>query len=122
MLVLGHALGVATSVMTALAFVVDSAALRLGLLVAVFVSAGAYVATEDAIEAALTADFVPQRLHNIGYGVLGATNGVGDLIPAPWWGFCGCGMAAPAAFLTAAAIMLCGTVLLARAPASAPEC
>jgi MFS family permease len=121
-LVLGYALGVATSVMTALAFVVGSAALRFGLLVVVFVFAGAYVAAEDAIEAALTADFVPQRLHNIGYGVLGATNGIGDLISSTLVGILWTAVSAPAAFLTAAAIMLCGTVLMARAPTSAPEC
>lgn len=79
-----------------------------------FAFAGAYVATEDAIEAALAANLVPGRLHNIGYGVLGATNGIGDLISSTLVGALWTAVSAPAAFLTAAAIMLSGTVVMAR--------
>ena len=120
-LVWGYALGVATAVLTAIAFRVESGALRLELLVAVFVLAGAYVATEDAIEAVITPNLVPEQLHNIGYGVLGAANGVGDLISSVLVGVLWTAVSAPAAFLTAAVIMLCGTVLMARAPAGAAE-
>ena len=112
-LVWGYAFGVATAALTAVAFVIDSAALRLALLVAVFAFAGAYIAAEDAIEATLAANLVPARLHNIGYGVLGATNGIGDLISSALVGALWTAVSAPVAFLTAAAIMLSGTVVMA---------
>lgn len=112
-LVWGYALGVATAVLTALAFALESATLRLALLITVFAFAGAYVATEDAIEAALVANLVPRRFHNIGYGALGATNGVGDLISSILVGALWTAVSAPVAFLTAAAIMFSGTVMMA---------
>lgn len=117
----GYAFGVATAVLTAVAFVVDSDILRLALLVAVFAFAGAYVATEDALEAALAANLVPGRLHNIGYGVLGATNGIGDLISSTLVGALWTAVSAPVAFLTAAAIMLSGTVVMASVRLPVPE-
>ena len=48
-LVGGYAFGVLTATLTALAFMADSAALRLALLVPVYAIAGAYEAAEDAI-------------------------------------------------------------------------
>ena len=79
------------------------------------------VATADAIAAVLAADFVSRRLHNVGCGVRDATNGVGDLIWSTLAGILWTAVSAPAAFLAAAAIMLCGTVLMTRIPRSAPE-
>lgn len=117
----GYVLGVLTAGLTALAFVVEPGESRLVVLVAVFVTGGAYVATEDAIEATLTAELVPQRLHNIGYGVLGAINGVGDLISSTLVGVVWTAVSGPAAFLTAAAIMLCGTIMMGRVSIAAPR-
>lgn len=117
----GYVLGVLTASLTALAFVVAPGDLRLAVLCTVFVTGGACVATEDAIEATLTAELVPQRLHNIGYGVLGATNGVGDLISSTLVGALWSAVSGPAAFLTAAAIMLCGTVMMGRVSFDAPR-
>lgn len=120
-LVGGYAFGVITATLTAVAFLVESAALRLALLVPVFAFAGAYVAAEDAIEAALAAHFVPSRLRNIGYGVLGATNGVGDLISSALVGALWTAVSAPVAFFAAAAIMLGGTAAMAKIPVPAGE-
>ncbi len=114
----GYAFGVVTAVLTGLAFATDSGAWRLALLVAAFAFGGVYVAAEDALEAAITANLVPESLHNIGYGVLGAANGVGDLISSALVGALWTAVSAPCAFLAAAAIMLCGTVLMARVPAA----
>lgn len=120
-LVWGYALGVVTAALTALAFVVVPGTSRLALLVAVFVFGGAYVATEDAIEAALTANLVPERLHNIGYGVLGATNGLGDFISSTLVGALWTAFSGPVAFVTVAAIMLCGTVMMGRVRIAATQ-
>ncbi len=88
-LVLGYTLGVATSARTALAFVVDSAALRLRLFVAVFVAAGAYVAAEDAIEAALTADILRRGFTTSATACSAPPMVSATSSRAPWSGFCG---------------------------------
>ncbi|MHB0886498.1 MAG: MFS transporter [Bacillota bacterium] len=48
-------------------------------LVPLFIVAGLYLAIEDALEGAMTADLVPAQIRGTGYGVLATVNGIGDL-------------------------------------------
>lgn len=52
----------------------------LWMLAGLFVLAGAYLAIEDALEGALTAELVPPEIRGTGYGFLATVNGVGDFV------------------------------------------
>jgi MFS family permease len=56
------------------------APMSLPLLAMVFVIAGIYVATEEALEDSLAAELVDKEQHGMGFGVLGTVNGVGDFV------------------------------------------
>ena len=50
------------------------------LLAVIFVLAGLYKGTEDALEDSLAAEFVPKEQHGMAFGTLAAVNAVGDFI------------------------------------------
>ena len=110
-LVSGYALGVATAGLVALAFALHSESVVL--LGAVFVLAGLYIAVQEALEGAMTADFVPRETRSVGYGVLGAVNGVGDLVSSIMVGVVWTTVSPVLAFGLAATVMLAGTLALA---------
>ncbi len=56
------------------------APLTLPVLAAVFVFAGIYVATQDALEDALAAELVDEAHHGVGFGTLATVNGLGDFV------------------------------------------
>ena len=56
------------------------APMSLPLLAIVFVIAGIYVATEEALEDSLAAELVDEEHHGMGFGVLATVNGVGDFL------------------------------------------
>ena len=56
------------------------APMSLPLLAMVFVLAGIYVATEEALEDSLAAELVDKEQHGMGFGVLATVNGVGDFV------------------------------------------
>ena len=60
------------------------------MLAVVFVLAGIYVATEEALEDSLAAELVDKEHHGMGFGMLATVNGVGDfverLVGALWTG------------------------------------
>ena len=70
----GYALGAAT------AAVLVFAPMNRPVLVLVFVMAGLYVATEEAVEDALAAELVDKEHHGMGFGMLATVNGVGDFL------------------------------------------
>ncbi len=53
---------------------------RVGPLLAVFVLGGVVLGIQDALEGAIAADLLPERLRGTGYGLLSTVNGIGDLI------------------------------------------
>jgi MFS family permease len=113
LLTAGYALGALVAVGFAAAFhTVMSSLAGLAIL---FASAGIFMAVQEALEGAMTADLVAEKsLRGTAYGVLGTVNGVGDLISSVlvgvlWWAF-----GPIPGFLFAAVLMLCGTVLLYR--------
>ena len=110
-LVAGYGLGAATAGLTAAAFALRSDSLVL--LGAVFVLAGLYVAVQEALEGAMTADYVPRETRSVGYGVLGAVNGVGDLVSSIAVGVLWTTVSPVLAFGLAGGVMLAGTFFLA---------
>ena len=109
----GYALGVLTAILTAIAFALPPH-LVFATLVAIFVLAGIYIATQDALEASLTAHYVAPEVRGIGYGVLGSVNGVGDLVSSTIVGILWTAVSPALAFTYAATLMLLGTMLMAR--------
>ena len=58
----------------------DRIGVNLAVLAVVFVIAGIYVATEEALEDSLAAELVDKEQHGMGFGALATVNGVGDFI------------------------------------------
>ena len=85
-----------------------------GYFLVLFALAGGYLAVEEALEGVMTADLVPDRsLRGTAYGVMGAVNGLGDFFSSLLVGMLMYYRGIRPAFMSAAAIMLAGTVLLA---------
>jgi MFS family permease len=73
----GYAISVAVPLMLIGCFVASWTSLPV--LVAVFAVAGLVNGIQDTLEGAVTADLVPETHRGLGFGLLGAVNGVGDL-------------------------------------------
>jgi len=112
-LVLGYVVGALTAAgfVVAFAFSWRHPAYLLGL----FCLAGIYIAVEDAMEGAMTADLVPAvESRGIAYGVLGTVNGVGDLAASVIVGALWTAVSPATGFAYAAAAMVAGAVAIAR--------
>src|SRR6266851_1102634 len=59
----------------------------LWLLAVIFVLAGLYVGTEEALEDSLSAELVPKEQHGMAFGTLAAVNAVGDFVSSLMVGF-----------------------------------
>jgi MFS family permease len=112
LLAAGYAL--AALVMVGFAAVFFWSVTSLFVLGVLFALAGVYIAVEDALEGALTADLVPD-LTNRGtaYGVMGTVNGVGDLVSSVVVGVLW-SVNPVLGFVYAALMMLAGWLLLYR--------
>jgi MFS family permease len=82
-------------------------------LAVLFALAGIMIATEDALEGALTADLVEPETRGTAYGLMGTVNGVGDLVSSVIVGLLWA-LHPAAGFAYAAAMKLLGTLLLLR--------
>jgi MFS family permease len=111
-LVVGYALGVGMAALLAITFAVHSESLIM--LGGVFVLAGLYIAIQEALEGAMTAEYVPSETRGIGFGVLGAVNGVGDLFSSVVVGVTWTLVSPVFAFGLAAALMALGAAAMAR--------
>jgi dipeptide/tripeptide permease len=76
--------------------------------------AGAYIAAQDALEGAITADFVAGVARGTGYGLMATVNGVGDLVASAAVGLLWTVVSPVAGFGYAAVLMLAGAVVLYR--------
>ncbi len=81
-------------------------------LLALFALGGIYVAFEDALERASTADLTPEEARGTAFGVTAAVNGVGDLVASTMVGVLWTVVSPAAAFGTAGVLMLCGAVAI----------
>jgi len=107
-LVAGYLLAVITMAGFGALFLTQTASVT-GLAV-LFVLAGIYLAVEEALEPAMTADLVPDRaLRGTAMGVLATVNGVGDFVASVGVGAL-FALGPVVGFLTAAGVMLLGTI------------
>jgi MFS family permease len=84
-------------------------------LLGLFCLAGIYIAAEDALEGAMTADLVPAvGSRGIAYGVMGTVNGVGDLVASVLVGALWTAVSPVVAFAYAAVAMGVGALVMAR--------
>ena len=111
-LLFGYALGALVMIGFIIAFLTHTSSIVwLGVL---FALAGVFIAIEDSLEGAMTADLVADESNRgTAYGVMGTVNGVGDFLSSAivglLWSF-----NPQAGFLYAAVAMLLGAVLLVR--------
>jgi len=79
-----------------------------------FALAGVFIAAEDTLESAITADFIPTETRGIGMGVLGTVNGIGDFGASVIVGMLWTVASPTVAFGFAGVTMLGGTLLLMK--------
>ena len=113
-LLAGYGLGVATALLTALAFVADVHSVAV--LAGVFAVAGLYVAVQEALESTVAAEMVDAGTLNIGIGVLGTVNGTAKFASSASVGLLWTAVSPVAAFGAAALLMAAGTLMLGRVP------
>jgi MFS family permease len=116
LLAVGYALGVLTALLTAFAQP------SIPFLVGLFAVAGMVIGIEETLEGVLCAKLVPSQLRGSAYGVLAATNGIGDMVASSVVGVVWAAYGATLAFSLAAAACAVGTLLLIVAvPDSEPS-
>ena len=110
LLVAGYVVGavVAAGFMFAFVFSLHSMAY----LLALFALAGVYIAAEDALEGAMTADYTAPEVRGTAYGLLATVNGVGDFVASAAVGLLWTGVSPVAGFGYAAVLMLIGAAVL----------
>jgi MFS family permease len=85
-------------------------------LCALFVLAGVFIAAEDTLEGAITADHINTQTRGIGMGVLGTVNGIGDFGASVMVGLLWTLVSPAAGFGAAAALMLIGAIIMFLIP------
>jgi MFS family permease len=86
----------------------------LWLLAGLFVLAGIYVGTEEALEDSLAAELIPKEQHGMAFGTLAAVNAVGDFLSSLAVGFLWSAVSARAAFSFSAVLFFFGAILILR--------
>ena len=87
---------------------------QLWLLAAIFVLAGLYVGTEEALEDSLAAELIAKEQHGMGFGTLAAVNAVGDFLSSLVVGFLWSAVSVRAAFSFAAVLFFLGALIVLR--------
>jgi MFS family permease len=80
----------------------------------IFVLAGLYVGTEEALEDSLAAEIVPKQQHGMAFGTLAAVNAVGDFVSSVVVGFLWSAVSVKAAFSFSAVLFFLGAFLILR--------
>jgi len=83
-------------------------------LVLLFALAGLFVGMQDALEKATAAETLPTEIRGTGYGVLGATNGIGDFASSTIVGVLWSAVNPAAGFLYAGIMTAAGSVVIWR--------
>jgi MFS family permease len=87
---------------------------RLWLLAVIFVLAGLYVGTEEALEDSLAAELIPKEQHGMAFGTLAAVNAVGDFLSSLVVGLLWSAVSIRAAFSFSAILFLLGALIVLR--------
>ena len=104
----GYALAAVTAIL--LCFATHS----LGMLAVIFILAGLYVGTEEALEDSLAAELVPKEQHGMAFGTLAAVNAGGDFVSSIFIGFLWSAVSVQAAFGVSAILFFIGAILILR--------
>jgi MFS family permease len=111
LLAMGYVLGAIVALGFAAAFWSKTA--NIVLIALLFMLGGAFIAIQDALEGAMTADLVPETARRgLAYGLTGAVNGFGDLISSAIVGIVWTAYSPVAAFVYAAVMMAVGAVVI----------
>jgi MFS family permease len=86
----------------------------LWLLGLIFVLAGLYIGTEEALEDSLSAEVIPKAQHGVAFGTLAAVNAVGDFVSSLLVGFLWSAFNVQTAFTTSAILSFAGAFLILR--------
>ncbi len=104
----GYALAGVTAILLTLA------PRNLWLLGLIFVLAGLYVGTEEALEDSLAAELIPKEQHGMAFGTLAAVNAVGDFLSSLVVGFLWSAVSVGAAFSFSAVLFFAGAFIVLR--------
>jgi MFS family permease len=96
------------------AILLTTAATHLGLLALIFILAGIYVGTQEALEDSLAAELIPREQHGLAFGTLAAVNAVGDFLSSLVVGFLWTTVSVHAAFSFSAVLFFLGAFLILR--------
>lgn len=96
------------------AILLMSAPSSLWLLGMIFVFAGLYVGTEEALEDSLAAELIPTEQHGMAFGTLAAVNAVGDFLSSLIVGFLWAALSVKAAFSFSAVLFFVGALMIMR--------
>ena len=86
----------------------------LWLLGAIFVLAGLYIGTEEALEDSVAAEMMPSEQHGMAFGTMAAVNAVGDFLSSLLVGALWSAFGVGAAFGASAALFAAGAILILR--------
>ena len=86
----------------------------LWLLVVIFILAGVYIGTEEALEDSVAAELVPKEQHGMAFGTLAAVNAVGDFLSSLLVGFLWSAVSVQAAFAASTLLFFAGAILILR--------
>jgi MFS family permease len=104
--------GYALAVITAL--LLGTGTHSLWLLGGIFVLAGLYIGTEEALEDSVAAELVPKEQHGMAFGTMAAVNAVGDLLSSLLVGALWSTFGVGAAFGASAVLFALGAILVLR--------
>lgn len=80
----------------------------------IFVLAGVYIGTNEALEDSVAAEIVPREQHGMAFGTLAAINAVGDFVSSFIVGFLWSTVSAQVAFVTSMILSFAGAVVILR--------
>jgi MFS family permease len=86
----------------------------LWLLAVIFVLAGLYIGTEEALEDSLAAELVSKEQHGMAFGTLAAVNAVGDFASSLLVGFLWSAFSVQTAFAASGLLFIAGAILILR--------
>lgn len=104
----GYALAGATAIL------LTAAPHQLWLLGGIFILAGLYVGTEEALEDSLAAELIPKEQHGMAFGTLAAVNAGGDFLSSVVVGFLWSAVSVRAAFSFSAVLFFLGAFIVLR--------
>jgi MFS family permease len=96
------------------AILLTTATAHLWLLAIIFVLAGLYVGTDEALEDSLAAELIPREQHGMAFGTLAAVNAVGDFLSSFLVGLLWSAVSVKAAFSFSAFLFFLGALLILR--------